>query len=212
MKLFKKKSKKVLIFFLLDRSGSMQSIKDATVEGVNGFLNSQKKTKDCMVTLNLFDGLAGVEIQRIYSNIPIGDVPPMKPEEFVPRGSTPLYDAIQRTIAEADSIPGKERVLFVIMTDGEENSSRETTNEKVFDLIGQKSKEGWEFVYLGANQDAYHVGKVLNIPAGNTLNYDSTQSGTRAAFSTMTSSAQVYNSDPDKYDSGNFFKSTQDSE
>ena len=125
--------------FLLDRSGSMQSCRDDTIGGFNSFINVQKEHGGTM-TLCLFDH----EFEVVYEKMPIDDVPPL---QFVPRGSTALYDAIGN-ILKMD-LPND--TMVVILTDGEENSSTKYTANHIKDLIEMKP---WTFVYLGANQDA----------------------------------------------------------
>jgi len=159
------------IAVILDRSGSMGTIKDSTIEGFNGFVDEQKKgTGEMNLTLVQFD----TEYEVLYTRKNIQDV---KCLEFHPRGSTALYDAIGRTINTlgreiACTAPAQRpgKVLVLIITDGEENASKEFTLEKVKEMIThQTDVYKWEFLFIGANQDAVLSGASLGIRANNTM-------------------------------------------
>ena len=139
--------------FLLDRSGSMASILDDTIGGYNSFVKSQVADGGTM-TLYLFDHL----LAEVYKDVPIDKVEPLNEETYVPRGSTALLDAIG-TILKKDM----PKSVMIILTDGEENSSIDFTHAHIKDLTEMRMKEGWDFVYLGANQDAFKVGNSLGI-------------------------------------------------
>jgi hypothetical protein len=167
-----KNSKVVLV---LDRSGSMGDFRDSTIDAVNEYVGTLKKGKkvgDLRFTMVQFDEVwardrMGLCIDTVHDAVPIKDVPKLTRETFVPRGNTPLYDAIGHTIK---ATKGK-RVLFIIMTDGMENASREYTQQMVFDLIEKKKVKDWTFVFLGANQDSYAVGGSFGISKQNIQNY-----------------------------------------
>jgi Mg-chelatase subunit ChlD len=153
------------IVVVLDRSGSMESIKNDMIGGFNTFIAEQKKLPgECLVTLTQFD----TEYDIVYSGKPLKDVPGL---ELVPRGSTALLDAVGRTINDVgarlkataeDQRP--ERVLFVIVTDGQENVSHEFTITAINQMVThQRDKYKWEFVYLGANQDSFAEAQKLGI-------------------------------------------------
>lgn len=152
------------LIFLLDRSGSMETCRDDTIGGFNAFVSDQK-TLGGKLTLVQFDH----EIKNVYENTPLGDVAPLTTETFQPRGSTALMDAIGRTIKAHEAKTG---VVFIIQTDGEENSSHKYTKAHIKDLIEQKTKDGWTFMYLGANQDAFAEAGSMGIAACGTLHYD----------------------------------------
>jgi Mg-chelatase subunit ChlD len=171
--------------FVLDRSGSMDACRDDTIGGFNAFLREQQ-AEGGTLTLILFDH----EYQIVYDRKPIGDVQPLTTHTFVPRGSTALLDAIGKTIKNTQSnVP-----TVVILTDGQENSSQEYTKAHVKDLIDQKTRDGWTFVYLGANQDAFAEAGQLGIASASTVNYDvnRTPDAFRALSAAM--SAQASNS------------------
>ncbi|MEQ9716512.1 MAG: vWA domain-containing protein, partial [Candidatus Asgardarchaeum sp.] len=142
------------LVFIVDRSGSMSTIASDMSGAIKEVLKDQKETHkgEMLVTFVRFDS----QYEEVFSDTPIADVSEI---ELKPRGSTALLDAIGRTInavsekfdaAEEDERP--ERVLFVIVTDGEENSSREFTKDKVFELIEEKkTKNRWGFTFIGAN-------------------------------------------------------------
>jgi hypothetical protein len=161
------------IAFLLDRSGSMQSIKDDTEGGFNAFIEDQRRQgAECRVTLAQFDN----EYEEVYRDLPIAEVPPIR---LVPRGSTALLDSIGRLVTTTGerlaALPEDERpgmVIIGIMTDGHENASREWTHPAVKALIEQQTKAyNWQFLYMGADQDAIEVGASIGVAAANSLTY-----------------------------------------
>jgi hypothetical protein len=152
------------LIFLLDRSGSMETCRADTIGGFNAFVADQK-TLGGKLTLVQFDH----EIKNVFENVPLGEVNPLTSDTFQPRGSTALMDAIGRTIKTHWS---KKGVVFIIQTDGEENSSHAYTKAHIKDLIEQKTKDGWTFMYLGANQDAFAEAGSMGIAPCATLHYD----------------------------------------
>ena len=149
--------------FLLDRSGSMETCRDDTIGGFNAFVEDQKATGGTL-TLIQFDH----EYLKSYENVPITEVNPLTRETFQPRGSTALLDAIGRTIKECKV----QNPTVIIMTDGLENSSHKYTKAHIKDLIDARQKDGWTFVYLGANQDAFAEAGSIGIAPAGTMNYD----------------------------------------
>jgi len=172
------------ITVVLDRSGSMASIAEKTVEGFDAFLEKQKTVPgDCRLTLVQFD----TEYEVVYYDKPIHKVRRLR---LVPRGGTALLDAMGRTIGnKADSLQRQaenrrpRRIMLVTITDGQENSSREFTCEQVFALTRQYTQEhDWQFVYLGANQDAIQVAGRMGIHAASAMTYQAGQRGTSNAW------------------------------
>lgn len=149
--------------FLLDRSGSMESCWYDTIGGYNSFLTSQKPLGGTM-SLIFFDH----EYEKVYENKPIEEVENLTIDTYKPRGSTALLDAIGRCIKECTV----NNPTVIILTDGLENTSHTYTNAHVKDLVTQKTKDGWTFVYLGANQDAFAEGGKLGINPRCTANFD----------------------------------------
>jgi len=154
------------IFFLLDRSGSMDQCRDDTIGGFNAFVSDQRALNpDALMTLWQFDH----EVLVSYTNKPLSEVPPLTRETFQPRGSTHLLD----TIGEAmKSNPLNDPPIVVIFTDGEENGSHKFNKSGIKEMVEQKTSDGWTFVYLGANQDAFAEAGALGIGADTTMNYD----------------------------------------
>jgi hypothetical protein len=150
--------------FLLDRSGSMETCWDDTIGGFNAFINDQKADGGTL-TLIQFDH----EYQVTCERNEIDDVTPLTRETYKPRGSTALLDAIGRLIKDWK---GSSNPSVVILTDGQENASHKFTKAHIKDLIEQKTKEGWTFAYLGANQDAFAEAGSIGIAPGCTMNYD----------------------------------------
>ena len=153
--------------FLLDRSGSMETCWDDTIGGYNSLVKEQAEFGGTM-TLIQFDH----EFNVTYENKPIGEVEPLTRETYKPRGSTALLDAIGRAIKECKTgmIP-----TVIILTDGQENSSLKYTKAHIKDLIFERQKDGWQFVYLGANQDAFAEAGAMGIAPTCTMNYDATK-------------------------------------
>lgn len=161
------------ITMVLDRSGSMSALREATIEGFNAFIAEQRGTTGrCTLTLVQFDH----EYESVYTAIDLAVVPPLV---LVPRGTTALLDAIGQAVhatgARLGAMPETERpgsVIIGIMTDGHENASRELTHAAVKALITEQTeKYSWTFLYLGANQDAIEVGVGLGVAAGLSLTY-----------------------------------------
>ncbi|MDO9457274.1 vWA domain-containing protein [Nocardioides sp.] len=161
------------LYFLLDRSGSMQSIKSDIEGGFAAFVDEQRGTPGgCRVTLAQFDDHYDV----VYADRDVADVPAL---DLQPRGMTALHDAIGRTVTEAGAelarLPEDRRpgtVIVAIMTDGLENASKEWTGPAVKALVEQQTREwGWQFMYMGADQDAVEVGTSLGVPAGQSMTY-----------------------------------------
>lgn len=151
--------------FLLDRSGSMESCLNDTIGGYNSFVHSQKSLGGTMA-LYYFDH----EFTPMYTKTPIEDVKDITTETYVPRGGTALLDAIGKLIKEEEKDGQKK--MIIILTDGEENSSHVYTKAHVKDLIEAKEKDGWQIIYLGANQDAFAEAQAMGIRPGCTMNYD----------------------------------------
>lgn len=174
------------IIIVLDRSGSMASVQDATISGFNEFINRQRHLPgEAMVMAVKFDD----QYEPLYDG-PLAEIPPLDRNSFVPRGMTALHDAIGRTIDEAGrrlaAMPEHERpekIIFMILTDGLENASKEFTREKIADMVRhQREKYSWEFIFLGANQDAVLVGSGFNIPQHATMTYAASPAAVRATM------------------------------
>lgn len=185
----------VTVQVVLDRSGSMGSIRGATIEGFNAYLAEQRKLPGARFGLTQFDHDGGhAKIDVVYVDTPIEQVLPLSEATYQPRGGTPLYDAIGVTIAALEARKPAGKVVFVIITDGYENQSSEWTHQSVFDKITAKRADGWEFVFIGANVDAYAVGGSLGIAALSTRQYDATPTSAAAAYASLSRSTSDYRS------------------
>ncbi len=177
------------IVFVLDRSGSMAGLESDTIGGFNGLLNKQKGDEgEAYVTTVLFDH----EQKLLHDRLPIKEVPEMTDRDYVVRGSTALLDAVGDSISRIEMIHKyirKEDVpaktLFVITTDGMENSSDKYTAQQVKALISRKTEEGWEFLFLGANIDAVSSAQAIGIKADRAVNYHADTEGTAKNFRAM---------------------------
>ena len=175
------------VVFILDRSGSMSGMEEDTIGGFNAMLEKQRKESDNVIwSTVLFDH----EHEVIHSRLPIEEVARLTGREYYVRGSTALLDAIGRAInhiamchryAKAGDVP--EKTLFVITTDGMENSSREYMYEDVRRMIEkEKERYGWEFLFLGANIDAVSVAGRIGIAENRTANFINDSVGIRKNY------------------------------
>ena len=178
------------IAFVLDRSGSMESCREAAIEGFNSFLQEQQRTEGlAKLTLILFDDEYLVPIDAL----PVAEILPLDNNSYVPRGSTALLDAIGRTIDELGarlaSLPEQDRpeqVIVAILTDGLENSSQNYTWQQIADAIKQQSERyRWTFLLLGANQDAIATAAQMNIRAANAAAYVADAAGLRVSSKSL---------------------------
>lgn len=175
---------KAMICLILDRSGSMGGRENDVVNGVNSFLEEQKKLPDpASIAFVRFDTEA---VERFRPMQALAEVKPLERSEYQPRGGTPLLDAVGSTIAKLDDdwkTENPERAIVVIVTDGEENSSREYSKQKVKEMIESRQASGkWAFIYLGANVDAFAEAGSMGIAAANTAGYVNTAAGTKAMY------------------------------
>lgn len=181
----------IAIHMILDKSGSMDHLQSSVISGYNEYIKSQKKLPGtCTFGLTMFDTQLDLKI----TGKDIGDVPDLDRNSYQPDGGTALYDAIGLTIKAVESLPKADKTLIVIYTDGEENSSREFTHAAITKLIDEKKADGWEFAYLGANQDAFAVGASMSIPSSSTMTWSPTAGGTAAAFNSVSTSTSNYRS------------------
>jgi len=167
------------IAVLLDRSGSMGVVKDETISGFNYFLKQQKAAGDnATFTLVQFDSES---TDVVHEARPVRDVSDLNQDTYQPRGSTPLLDALGQTIistgktlAAMPEAKRPDKVVFVVITDGEENASHQFSKARVKEMIDhQTGKYNWKFIYLGANQDAFAEAGAVGIPMATAANYAS---------------------------------------
>ncbi len=178
------------IVFILDRSGSMSGLETDTIGGFNSMIEKQKnEAGEALISTVLFDGVSTV----IHDRVPVQEVKPMTEKEYFAGGSTALLDAVGGAIhhignihkyARSEDVP--EHTLFVITTDGMENTSRRYDSETVKRMIEQqKERYGWEFLFLGANIDAVETAGRFGIGADRAVNYHSDHAGTRLNYEVL---------------------------
>jgi len=168
------------IVLILDRSGSMASVVRETIDGANEFIGKQKaEPGEASLTLVLFDD----QYEVLYTK-PIADCEPIDDKTFVPRGMTALLDAVGKTVntmLSEKKVP--EKAIFCIITDGQENASKEYNGEQIKKLVAEcEKKHGWQFIYLGANVDAFAEAQKIGIPQARAANIAADGIGTRAAY------------------------------
>jgi hypothetical protein len=180
------KDKNTEIVFILDRSGSMCGLEEDTIGGFNAFLKKQKKCEGKgTVTAVLFDE----RISVLYDHADLDTVAAMGENDYQPGGCTALLDAVGFTIIRIrqahETMPAKQRpdhTIFVITTDGLENSSREYTYESVHRMIEKTKEEGWEYLFLGANIDAVREASRFGIGADRAVRFENDGEGIAANY------------------------------
>lgn len=185
------------IVFIIDRSGSMVSIKNDMDGGFKTFIETQKSTNfgTCDVSVYQFNQ----EFETVFENKNIVD---SFSYNLVPNGGTALYDAVGKTILKVggqlsamDENERPDRVLVVIITDGEENSSVEFNDKKIKEMIThQTDAYHWQFTYLGSNQDAWEVGKTLGVAPESTMTYANNTRGVSGSWSSLSEAVTAYRS------------------
>ncbi len=190
------------IVYILDRSGSMSGLEADTIGGFNSMMEKQKKQDEkALVSTVLFDNVSEV----LHDRVSIDKIGPMTEKEYFVRGATALLDAVGGAIKHIGNVhkyareeDRPEKTIFVITTDGMENSSREYTYKKVHKMIKKKQeKYGWEFIFIGANIDAYKEAQRFGIRKERAVNYVCDEIGTanvyegvsRAVCAAMTASS-----------------------
>ena len=183
------------IVVLLDRSGSMEAIRTDMVHGFAAFVKRQQKVPGtCVVTLAQFDSHA---IETVYDAVPVARVPELVLE---PRGTTPLLDAMGRTISQVSDRLSRmaagnrpARLLFLVMTDGHENASHEFTRGQIKQLVEQRQNvDQWVFTFLGANVDAFAEAGSLGVNQSAAMAYVPDARGVQMAFLDLAEAASSY--------------------
>lgn len=183
---------KVFNVIILDKSGSMECIRQAAIDGFNETLNGIKvaqekyaETQEHFVSLVTF---CACEMKQIFDKVPVAEARPLTADDYQPCCCTPLYDAMGFTLngmrkhvkAIDDAV-----VVVTIITDGLENASKEYNGKSIRELVEQLKGEGWTFTYMGANQDSLEVAERMAIR--NSRNFDYSNEGTRASMAKDTS-------------------------
>jgi uncharacterized protein YegL len=178
------------LVFILDRSGSMSGLEDDTIGGFNAMIEKQRRLDgQAIVSTVLFDH----EVEILHDRIDLKEITPMTTDQYFTRGSTSLLDAVGRAIrhiklvyAETLKEERPAHVVFVITTDGMENSSTEYTYPKVKRLIEEvQSKYNWEFLFLGANMDAIQEAGRFGIRAERAVRYRADSRGTQTNYNAI---------------------------
>ena len=174
------------LVFILDRSGSMAGLEDDTIGGFNGMLAKQNQEPgQVLVSTVLFDNVSRV----IHDRVDIQKLPPMTRKDYYVGGCTALLDAVGNAIHHIGNVhkyireeDRPEKTLFVITTDGMENASREYTYDRVKEMIQSRSREGWEFLFLGANIDAAKEAARFGIHPDHAADYHADSKGTGVIY------------------------------
>jgi uncharacterized protein YegL len=191
------------IAVILDRTGSMETIRDDTIGGFNVFLDEQKKEPaTATLTLVQFDTEDPYEV--IHDFKPIADIPPLTRKIFVPRGGTPLLDAMGRGINDLEKHIGDLReeerpakVIVAVVTDGQENSSEEFNRETIEKMVKERTeKDGWPFVFLSADLAAIEDAKSVGIDPAGMFAFAKNKVGTRSMWSTLSRTTSGYRAAP----------------
>lgn len=178
----------VEIVAILDRSGSMQTIHDDSIGGFNAFLKAQKEIKSpANISVVLFDD----KYQVLYDDIDIQKAEPLTSKTYNLSGSTAMNDAIGKTLNKMFS-KNPAKAIVCILTDGQENASKEYTTTQVKALIEKAQGKGWEIQFLAANQDAFATGASYGMNLKNVANFKADPLGTRTAYANLTASATNY--------------------
>lgn len=178
------------LVFILDRSGSMSGLEKDTIGGFNAMIEKQKKQDgECVVSTVLFNN----DSQVIHDRVPLDKIEPITERDYYVSGGTALIDAIGGAIhhignvhkyARPEDVP--ENTIFIITTDGCENASRRYSSDRVKHMIErQKSKFGWEFLFIGANIDAVETAKHYGIDQDRAVNYHADAQGTDIVYATV---------------------------
>ena len=185
------------LVFILDKSGSMSGLEKDTIGGFNSLLDQQRKVDgECVITTVLFDN----RYELLHDRIDIRAVQPITGKEYFVGGSTALLDAIGKTIHKIGAVQKNtaeeyraEKVMFVIITDGEENASRCYSSMQIRQMIQrQKERYGWEFIFLGANIDAVETAGRFGIDADRAVDYVPDGEGTELNYRMMSETVATF--------------------
>ena len=176
------KKNKTELVFILDKSGSMSGLESDTIGGFNAMLTKQQKQEgEATITTVLFDD----RYEILHDRLNLQAVRPISEREYFVEGSTALLDAVGKTIQKIVKVQKNsaeeeraEKVMFVIITDGMENASKEYSYRKIKEMIEQqKERWGWEFIFLGANIDSEQTARELGIDQEKAVNYHADSQG-----------------------------------
>ena len=188
------------IGIVFDRSGSMSNIINDAIGGYNNFIKEQQKMGNCVVSVVKFDN----EINVVHQNINISKIPVATVLDFSPRGSTALLDSIKYTIDMADryindQMNKPDKVMIVILTDGQENCSTLATRKQIFSSIREhETKYKWEFVFLSANKDAIKAGVSMGMKSTNCIDW-SRQKSDNVFYAASSNATRYRNGEGSKF-------------
>jgi hypothetical protein len=199
---------------IMDASGSMQGLTTDTIGSFNTFLKEQKAVPgEAVFTLCRFN----TDYSLLHDFVKLGGVPDLDTKSYCPSGGTALLDAMGATIesvgtklAALDESERPSKVIFLIITDGHENSSHRFSAAKIKEMVDhQKEKYSWEFVFMGANIDAITAAANLGVDTRNSMNYVPSAAGTAQLYSTVSESMTNYRSSGNSASRGDFFAGSQ---
>jgi len=191
--------KTTVVHLLLDTSGSMSTVQGATIEGYNEYINSLKEDGGKFkISLTLFDSdvTDKLRLEKRYDSVNVDDVEPLTRETYRPTGGTPLHDAFCMTLKDMKDRKD-EKYLFVVLTDGMENTSKEYNAKDMKNLKKKfEAKDNWTFVYLGANQDAFATAQQYDFSTSNVSNFNATRKGVGTTFDVLSVATRSYSAAP----------------
>ena len=181
--------KKTELIFILDRSGSMGGLESDTIGGFNATINDQKTLEEeTRVTTILFDNF----FEILHDRIDLQNLPTLSEKDYFVRGSTALYDAVALGINKIVNVQKQtkqdgraDKVIMVIITDGYENSSRETNAAMLHKMIDGCKKDGWEFLFLGADIDAQAAAGAIGIESSRASNFVKDAQGVQVQYDSL---------------------------
>lgn len=191
----KKAVKSSVITMVVDESGSMTHLFDATVAGFNeyvGTLQKDMKGDKAYFSAITFDSTG---IRKLQTGAPLSDAVSLNRENYKPNAYTPLLDAVGSAIKATDEVMAKEKAdkaVIVIQTDGQENASKDHTLSQIKMMIEDRQAKGWQFVFIGAGIDAFGDAAKMGISVINTVSYRPDAAGTRHIFDAMASNTASY--------------------
>ena len=205
-------SGRTIVCYILDESSSMTMNVDSVISGFNEYVSTLQAEEEgeilfCFTKFN-------TQAEVVYACDPIGDVQELSKRGYTPNGMTALLDAVGMSINAIDKIVNEgDNVLVAIMTDGEENSSREFNNQAIRSLISKRKKDNWEFAFMGAGESTWNTAQSFGISKGNTIifaNNPAAHSHTINTFARATSHYHTANL-AGSYTNDAFFASADDS-
>ncbi len=185
------------LVFILDKSGSMSGLEKDTIGGFNSMVKKQMSAEgECIITTVLFDN----HYELLHDRIPLQAVSSITEEDYCVGGSTALLDAMGKTIHKIEMVQkntSKEyragNVMFVIITDGEENASRHYSFQQIKKMVQRhKKKDDWEFIFLGANMDAVEAARTIGIEEDRAVEYLADEKGTTLNFEMMSRTVESF--------------------